>query len=266
MLIKLCVLAGTSKGNSIFLRIDEDALLIDVGITVRKIESALKEISESSLSGLKGILITHEHIDHIKGLKTLSTKYRLKSWLTFDTYKKIRPKTGPIDTEFFEIGESFNLGGIKIIAYEIHHDAVDPVAFKIIKDDFSIGILLDCGRVTPYLLDGFSNLDILIIEANHSFDKLLASDYPDYLKVRILSDKGHLSNWDTANFIKMTYPKLVFLTHISENNNSSRRVIGEIQDILEREKNVNIPFLVVVPTDKRGVLLNKKIHHIRGKK
>lgn len=257
MFVKLCVLAGTSKGNSIFLRIGNESLLIDAGMTVRKIESALKEIKESSISNLNGIIVTHEHNDHIKGLKTLSRKYNLKSWLTYGTYKKIRTKTGAIDAEFIEIGEWFNIGGIKILPYEVHHDAVDPVAFKIIKEEFKIGILLDCGRVTPFLLDGFHEMDILVIEANHSFDKLLSSDYPDYLKTRILSDKGHLSNWDVAKFILTAHPKVVILTHLSESNNSPSRAIGEIQEILEAEGFNSPPFFVLVPYNKRSTLLIK---------
>ncbi|PWI47317.1 hypothetical protein CEE45_12545 [Candidatus Heimdallarchaeota archaeon B3_Heim] len=256
MRFKLCVLAGSSKGNSIFLKIDDERFLIDVGISNRKIEKALKDINEPNPSHLTGIIITHEHSDHIKGLKTLAKKYHIKSWLTYDTYLKIRPKTGPIDTEFIEIAESFSIGSVNFVPYEIPHDAVDPVAYVITKDKLRIGILLDCGKTSTYLFDGFHNLDVLIIEANHSFDQLLSSTYSDVLKTRILSSKGHLSNWHTAEFIIKTKPKVVIVTHISESNNSAELAFSEIGDILALNTEKYNPFIVIVPSTERGAIIS----------
>ena len=180
----------------------------------------LKEIKEPQISDFQGILVTHEHSDHTKGIATLTKKYQLKSWLTFETYQKIRSKTGPIDTEFIEIAECFSIGAVEITPYEVLHDAANPVAFVLTKGELRIGILLDCGKTTPYLIDGFRDLDILVIEANHSFDQIISSDYPIYLKERILSPKGHLSNWHTGEFLTKSLPKIAIITHLSENNNS----------------------------------------------
>ncbi|MHA1994795.1 MAG: MBL fold metallo-hydrolase [Candidatus Hodarchaeales archaeon] len=260
MRFKLCVLAGSSKGNSIFLRIDDDRFLIDAGISNRKIEKALKELKEPDPSELTGILITHEHLDHTKGLKTLIKKYQVKCWVTYETYMKLRPKTGPIDTEFIEVAEPFSIGMVEFLPYEIPHDAVDPVAYVITKDNLRIGILLDCGKTSTYLFDGFRNLDVLIIEANHSFDQLLSSSYPTALKQRILSSEGHLSNWHTAEFVNEVKPKLVVVTHISENNNTPEIVLSEIEERVDFLGGNYKPFFVIVPSKEKGAVIsfNKK--------
>lgn len=257
MLLKLCVLAGSSKGNAIFIRINDDRILVDAGISARKLEKLLKEINEPDPGSLTGILITHEHQDHSKGLKTLAKKYHVKCWLTSETYTKIRPKSGPIDTEFIEILEPFKMGNINVMPFEIQHDAIDPTAYVLTKDDFRIGILLDCGKSSPFLFDNFSNLDLLIIEANHSFDKLLSSDYPDFLKQRILSSKGHLSNWTTAEFISIVKPKIVIITHISEKNNSPEIALCEIEEYLAKTGLEEWPFFVIVNPTTRSAIINK---------
>jgi phosphoribosyl 1,2-cyclic phosphodiesterase len=257
MLLKVCVLAGSSKGNSIFVRINDDRILVDAGISARRLETLLKEIKEPDPSSLTGILITHEHQDHSKGLKTLAKKYHAKCWLTYETYSKIRSKSGPIDTEFIEISEPFEIGKIEVMPFEIQHDAIDPTAYVLTYGKIRIGILLDCGTSSPYLSDNFMNLDILIIEANHSFDMLLGSSYPDSLKQRILSSKGHLSNWHTAEFISMTKPKIAILSHISEENNSPETALCEVEEYLANTGFENYPIFVIVNPTTRSVIVSK---------
>jgi phosphoribosyl 1,2-cyclic phosphodiesterase len=257
MLLKVCVFAGSSKGNAIFVRINNDRILIDAGISTKRLEKSLKEIQEPDPSFLTGILITHEHQDHSKGLKTLAKKYQLKCWLTYETYTKIRSKSGPIDTEFIEISDPFEIGNTTVTPFEIQHDAIDPTAYVLSNNNLRIGILLDCGKSSPYLFDNFRNLDILIIEANHSFDKLLSSDYPDYLKHRILSDKGHLSNWHTAEFISEVQPKIAILSHISEQNNSAEIALCEVEEYLAYSGLKKYPFFVIVNPTTRSTIITK---------
>jgi len=254
-MIKLCVLASSSKGNSTFIRMDNDTYLIDAGISVRRIERILKGINEN-LRDVSDVILTHEHNDHIAGVKTLGKRFSPKFWLTYETYQRIRNQTGAIDAEFIEVGESFNLNKFKIEPFEISHDAVNPIALLFsINEIPQIGYLCDCGYITPYLLDGFRNTRILIIEANHSFDLLLQSSYPYHLKHRILGSKGHLSNWHTAEFISKTKPEIVILGHISENNNTPEVALGEIDTVLGHKSNFNHPFFVIMPTNQRSVLV-----------
>ncbi len=257
MFLKVCVLAGSSKGNAIFVRINDDRILIDAGISTRRLEKLLKEIKEPDPSSLTGILITHEHQDHTKGLKTLAKKYHVKCWLTYETYNKIRSKSGPIDTEFIEISEQFEIGKIKVMPFEVQHDAVDPTAYVLSNGKTRIGILLDCGKSSPFLFDNFTNLDILVIEANHSFDRILSSSYSDYLKQRILSSKGHLSNWHTAEFISKVKPKIAILSHISEENNSPETALCEVEEYLANSSLEEYPLFVIVNPTTRSVVVSK---------
>ncbi|MFX0170700.1 MAG: MBL fold metallo-hydrolase [Candidatus Hodarchaeota archaeon] len=254
-MFKLCVLESSSKGNATFIRIDETRFLIDAGISAHKIERSLKEIGEN-ITDLTNVIITHEHNDHIKGIKTLSKRYQCKFWMTFEVYQKIRKKTGAIDADFIDIGESIHFNEIEIVPYEINHDAINPVAFLISRDRIPlIGYLNDCGFPSPFVLDGFRNVKILIVEANHSFDLLLRSSYPESLKYRILGSKGHLSNWHTGEFISITTPQIVILSHISEQNNDPSTALAEIESILEYKKNFNPPFFVIVPPNERCTLI-----------
>ncbi|MFX0150030.1 MAG: MBL fold metallo-hydrolase [Candidatus Hodarchaeota archaeon] len=254
-MFKLCVLESSSKGNATYVRIDDTCFLIDAGISTRKIEHSLKEIGEN-IAELTNIIITHEHNDHIKGIKTLSKRFQCKFWMTFEVYQKIRKKTGAIDADFIDIGQPFYFNEIEIIPYEIIHDAINPVAFLISRKEVPlIGYINDCGFPTPFLLDGFRKVKILIVEANHSFDLLIRSSYPESLKYRILGSKGHLSNWQTGEFISITTPQIVILSHISEQNNDPNMALAEIEFILENNKNLDTPFFVIVPPNKRSALI-----------
>ncbi|MFW9854236.1 MAG: MBL fold metallo-hydrolase [Candidatus Thorarchaeota archaeon] len=254
-MFKFCVLASTSKGNATYVRIGSVSFLIDAGISTRKIKKQLEEIGEN-IKSLDGIVVSHEHGDHIKGIKTLAKNYGLKCYLTYETYEMISKKTGPIDAEFIEVGEEFSIEGVEILPYEIPHDGVNPLGFRIsYQGDHLLGYICDCGFPSPYVLDGFRNVKTLIIEANHSFDMLLGSDYPEHLKYRLLSPRGHLSNWQAAEFIKVTQPPIAVLAHISEKNNSPEKAIEEIQFILEHESRLSSSFLVVYPPGERSVLI-----------
>jgi phosphoribosyl 1,2-cyclic phosphodiesterase len=255
--LKVCVLASSSKGNATFVRLGNDRFLIDAGISARRINKTLRDIGEKT-SKLNGVILTHEHHDHITGIKTLSRMYGLKFFSTFDTYQRIQKKVGNFDAEFIEVGEDFQLGEEALITpYEIQHDSADPVAFLIKSKDKIplVGYLSDCGRTTPFLTDGFRNVKILIIEANHSFDLLLRSSYPNFLKQRILSPKGHLSNWSAAEFINATVPQIAILFHRSEENNSPEVSIAEIEPFLSYNNEMFKPFLVIVPSEERSAII-----------
>ena len=256
-MLKVCVLASSSKGNATFVRIGNDRFLIDAGISARRINKTLRDIGEKT-SQLNGVILTHEHHDHITGIKTLSRTYGLKFFSTFDTYQRIQQKVGIFDADFIEVGEDFQLGDETLITpFEIQHDSADPVAFliKSLNKIPLVGYLNDCGRTTPYLIDGFRNVKVLIIEANHSFDLLLQSSYPDFLKHRILSPKGHLSNWSAAEFINATVPQIAILSHRSEESNTPEISLAEIEPLLSYNSEMLKPFLVIVPSKERSVII-----------
>jgi len=261
-LYKIRVLASTSKGNSTFIRINDTAFLIDVGISAKQIIKRLKDIGED-ISGVSGVIISHEHTDHTKGIKTLfKSNPHLKCWCSWDTYKKISKKTGSIDAEFIDIGEPFTLGhnSIQIIPFENSHDAADPLIFRIdVKGKPFIGYVMDCGFTNSYIIDGFQGVKVLILESNHSFDQLLRSKYPNHLKERILGRKGHLSNWASAEFLYAIKPRLVLLVHLSEENNSPQIALSEIETVLAMKGSDFQPFLVFAPNGEPCTLIKGKL-------
>jgi len=260
-LFKICVLASTSKGNSTFIRIKDTTFLIDAGISAREISKRIREIGEK-VSDLSGIIISHEHNDHIKGIKALVKHNRIKCYLSDETFVKMKNKFRNIDIELIEIGKAFNLSSssLEVIPYESSHDSIDPLVFRIDYNKIPlIGFITDCGFLNTYLIDGFRGVKILFIESNHSFDHLLRSTYPEFLKVRILGRKGHLSNWAAGEFIYEVKPQIAILGHISEENNSPEEALAEIETVLAAKERFNLPFLVVSSNSSRSPVIKGKL-------
>ena len=260
-MFKICVLASTSKGNSTFIRINKTTFLIDAGISARTITKRLREIGEDA-KDLAGLIITHEHNDHIKGVKALAKNYQVKCYLSEETFVKIKNKFKNIDVELIEIGKAFNFGSsnLKILPYESSHDSVDPLVFRISYNRIPlIGYITDCGYLNTYLIDGFRGVKILFIESNHSFDHLLQSNYPEYLKIRILGQQGHLSNWAAGEFIYETKPQIAILGHISEENNSPEEAIAEIETVLAVKENFSNIFFVICPSGSRSPVIKGEL-------
>lgn len=252
--IKLFPLASGSKGNSVFLQIGDWKVLVDCGLSRKKTIERLKIINET-LTDISGIFVTHEHGDHSKSVVTISRKDDIKVYVNEGTYDKIRKKVN-FDTEFFDTGDCINFDEIEVETYEIDHDARDPVAYLFkYKQKKIFGYLVDTGRGNPFLLDGFRGVDVLMIESNHSFDLLTQSSYPDFLKERILSNKGHLSNNQALEIIDEIKPKIAILGHLSEDNNE----IGEVYAELEfKEYDFRETFFVIIPTDEMGKIIKWK--------
>lgn len=260
-MFKVCVLGSTSKGNSTFIKINTTSFLIDAGISARVISKRIREIGEN-VSDLAGIIITHEHNDHIKGIKALAKNNRINCYLSDETFGKMKNKLKNIDIELIEIGKSFSLNSsnLEIIPYESSHDSVDPLVFRIDYHQIPlIGYITDCGFLNTYLIDGFRGVKILFIESNHSFDHLLQSSYPEFLKVRILGRKGHLSNWAAGEFIYEVKPQIAILGHISEENNSPEEALAEIETVLAVKERFNLPFLVISPNGSRSTVIKGKL-------
>lgn len=225
-MMQMCSIASGSSGNSIYVGTSQVHLLVDCGISGKRIEQGLESCGIHA-SDLDGILITHEHIDHISGLGVMSRRYGKPVYATPGTIQAIRQvaSLGKLDkAEFIEIkpDEPFTIGDVVVCPTHIYHDAAEPVAYRFDEDGKSIGILTDSGTYDKTIVDNMHGLDVLLLEANHDVHMLQAGGYPYYLKQRILSDYGHLSNDISANLLnellsdKMKY---VVLGHLSRENN-----------------------------------------------
>lgn len=220
------ILASGSTGNSFYLETKQKKILVDAGLTGKKITSLLAEINRKP-DDLDAIFITHEHSDHVKGVGVLARKYHLdvyaneKTWAIMDSKNLI----GKIDVEHrfeFEKGNTLTLGDIDVESFGVSHDAVDPQFYRFMKDGKSFVMLTDTGYVSDRLSSLIENADGYLIESNHDIEILRSGSYPWHLKQRILSDKGHLSNEDSAQTMIQTIgnkTKRIYLGHLSKENN-----------------------------------------------
>ncbi len=224
--MQICSIASGSSGNCIYVGSDNTHLIVDAGISGRRIEEGLNSLGLKP-EELSGILITHEHSDHISGLGVLARRYGLPMYGTAGTINAIRDikSLGSIPEELFKVIEAdkpFDVNDLTVNPVRISHDAADPVAYRIGNGNKAIGVLSDLGKYTDYTVDSFLGVDAMLLEANHDVNMLQVGKYPYQLKCRILSDKGHLSNETSGRLLnRLLHDKLkaVFLGHLSHENN-----------------------------------------------
>ncbi len=219
-------IASGSSGNCIYVGSERTKLLIDAGVSAKRITQGLETLS-LTCKDIAGILITHEHSDHTKALGVLARKYQIPMYATFRTIQSLKEMSslGEYDTTLYQSvipDEPFQIGDIEIEANRIWHDAADPVCYHFQHQNKKISIVTDLGNYNPYLLDKLKKSDLMLIEANHDVNMLEVGPYPYALKKRILSDHGHLSNELSGEFITKLlheHVKGIVLGHLSKENN-----------------------------------------------
>lgn len=240
MALKFCSLSSGSSGNCYLVGSDQTFLLIDAGITCKKIVDSLSCLNINP-EMLSGILITHEHIDHVKGAELLSRKYGLPLFCnekTGEALLKGMKKTDQISLHCFQNLRPFSLGNIEILPFPVCHDAADTVGFSLYCGNQQISMATDTGCITDAVVKELSGADLLILEANHDVDMLKMGKYPWFLKQRILGNHGHLSNEDAGQTIAKLntyYPKQrqILLAHLSRENNFPEMAFETVKNVLE---------------------------------
>lgn len=223
-MLNFCSLYSGSSGNSLFVETSHTKLLIDAGVSSKKIENALLDINVDPLS-LDGILVTHEHSDHVQGLGTFSKKFNLPVFVnqeTLDAMPKQRDKIANNNIKTFKISDKFSVGDLDIKPFSIPHDAVNPCGFNIWKDDKKISIATDIGHMTNNILKQLEESLFIMLEANYDPEVLRCSSYPFTLKSRIAGPTGHLSNeiaGKTISYLLKSGLKNAMLGHLSKESN-----------------------------------------------
>ncbi len=223
-MFRFCSLYSGSSGNSLFVQTENTNILIDAGESAKKIVEALSSISVSPES-LDAILVTHEHIDHVKSIGTLSSKYNIPVYATEKTWKAMPKQSEKINSsykKFFCANKNFSIGDLMLKPFSIPHDAADPCAFNISYNNHNLSIATDLGHITPDIENNLSNSSFILLESNYDPDVLKCSKYPYYLKQRIAGDCGHLSNIEAGKLISNLSQKnltSVMLGHLSKENN-----------------------------------------------
>ena len=222
----MCSIASGSSGNCIYVGSDNHHILIDAGISGKRVEAGLREL-ELSGKDIDGILLTHEHSDHMKGLGVMSRKYHLPIYATRGTIEAIQEmaSVGRMPEGLFheiQEDEEFQIKDLTVRPFHISHDAAQPVGYRLNCKEQSVGIATDMGTYDDYTVRNLQKLDALLLEANHDVRMLQVGSYPYYLKRRILGNQGHLSNENAGQLLcRLLHDRLkaVFLGHLSKENN-----------------------------------------------
>lgn len=224
--MRLCSIASGSSGNCVYVGSDATHLLLDVGISAKRTEAGLKELG-LKMGDIDGIFITHEHADHINGLGVLARKYGVPIYGTKGTIDAVRQtrSLGDVDNTLFryiKADEKYTVKDVSVYPIRTSHDAAEPVAYRISHDGQKIAVITDLGCYNDYTVECLKDLDVLYLEANHDVHMLQAGPYPYYLKQRILSEKGHLSNESSGKLLSRLLHddmKAIVLGHLSKENN-----------------------------------------------
>lgn len=224
--MKLCSIASGSSGNCTFVSSDKTKLMIDAGLSGKKIETGLETIGVNP-EELKALFITHEHIDHVQGVGVLARRYNLPVYGTAETIcsmLKIK-SVGRIPEHllnYVKADEGFYVDDIYVEPFAISHDSSNPVCYTFTSEGRKVAMATDLGKYDDYIISKLKGAEAILLEANHDVNMLMVGGYPYYLKQRILGDRGHLSNEHSASLIRELMNEKVqhiTLAHLSDENN-----------------------------------------------
>jgi len=233
--MQLHILASGSTGNAVLIELGGRKLLIDAGISARRIEHGLNDVG-IQLADLDGVLITHEHSDHVKGIPVLVKRHNLPIYARSATWEAL-PGNDKIPRECRrELRDSLDFGPVKVVPFATSHDAADPVGFCFYYQNIKWVLATDLGIVTRTVAQALANADVAVLESNHDVEMLRVGPYPAFLKQRIKGKQGHLSNHDAGQIlahIPRQRVMQVFLAHLSQHNNHPRLAEKTVSQVLQ---------------------------------
>jgi phosphoribosyl 1,2-cyclic phosphodiesterase len=244
MKLNFCSLSSGSSGNCYYIGNEFHGILIDAGISASSVRKFLKDI-DISIQTIMGILVTHNHIDHIRGLEVLTRKNSVPVFTTNKIWESILTPHKKISRDCIReipMQQKFNLAGFDIEAFPVSHDAPETIGFQICAGDKKITIATDLGHICQTSAPYIKEANLLVIESNYDEEMLENGSYPYYLKTRIRSDHGHLGNHQTSGFLAdMVSDNLshLCLAHLSKNNNTPERALETLQRIFS-ERGINL--------------------------
>ncbi|MBB3048062.1 phosphoribosyl 1,2-cyclic phosphodiesterase [Litorivivens lipolytica] len=235
--MRFASLGSGSRGNGTLVESNNTCLLIDCGFTIKDTERRLARLGRR-VDELNGILVTHEHSDHIKGVGPLARKYNLPVFASHGTALYEGLGNVAVLNEVNTHG-TFTVGDIEVSAVAVPHDAREPCQYVFAHRDRRLGLLTDLGSITPFVVEQYRQCDALVLEFNHDIDMLAMGPYPPSLKRRVGGDWGHLNNRQAAQLLSMVEQarlQHVVMAHISEKNNTVALAEAALQTVLERSE------------------------------
>ena len=261
-MLNFCRLYSGSSGNSLLVSIEKTNILIDAGVSSKKIESALTGLNVDPYK-LDGILITHEHSDHIQGLGTFAKKFNLPVYVnqkTLDAMPKQKEKISEKNINLIKIEEKFEINDLKIKPFAIPHDAANPCGFCIFKDNKKMSIATDIGHMTNGILKNLEDSLFVLLESNYDPEVLMYSKYPYPLKNRIRGPIGHLSNQDAGKTISCLLHsglKQAMLGHLSKESNFPELAYKTVvENLIANSYDENSLNLYVAKRDEQSKIIN----------
>lgn len=231
--MRYCSLGSGSKGNATVVEYGRTRVLVDCGFSLRATEQRLAAAGLNARQ-LSAILVTHEHSDHINGVQRLARRYQLPVYMTPGTGRAIAD--ADLSYERIQLDCGFTIGDLQVLPVAVPHDAREPCQFIFDNGQHRFGILTDVGTITPWIIERYSGLDGLFLEANYDPQMLAEGPYPPSLRARVAGDLGHLSNQQAAGLLQAidrTKLKHVAIAHISEKNNRPDLAMGELSRALQ---------------------------------
>lgn len=261
-MLNFCSLYSGSSGNSLFVQTENTNLLIDAGVSCKKIENALYDLNINP-NEIDGILVTHEHTDHVQGLGTLSKKFDLPVFVnseTLDAMPKQKDKISEKNIKDFKINNKFSINDLEINPFSIPHDAANPCGFNISKDSKKISIATDIGHMNTNILKQLEESLFILLESNYDPEVLKYSSYPFVLKSRIAGPTGHLSNelaGKTISHLLNSGLKKAMLGHLSKESNFPELAYKTVvEELMENNYDENSISLSVASRDLHSPLLS----------
>jgi phosphoribosyl 1,2-cyclic phosphodiesterase len=236
--MRFCSLFSGSSGNCIYLEYKDTKILIDSGVSGKKIAASLASLDVDAQK-LNAILVTHEHRDHIASVGIVSRKFKAPVYANVSTWKAMEPSVGKLAEgciQIFETGSKFAVGDIVVEPFSVSHDASDTVAYNFYCDDEKVTLMTDVGCITQNILDRISDTRYILLEANHDLEMLRSGSYPAYLKKRIMSNQGHLSNVVAGRLLAYLVKQRtehVMLGHLSLENNTPQKAYDTVHAVLQ---------------------------------
>lgn len=210
-----------SNGNCFYIGNDEEAVLVDVGLSCKETEIRMLRLG-LSMAKVKAIFISHEHSDHVRGLTIIAKKYQLPIYITPPTLQNSKQQIPSHLVQSFVAYSPIMVGNLQITAFPKFHDAAEPHSFTIACKGITVGVFTDIGSNCQHVIDNFKLCDAVFLEANYDEEMLEKGNYPYYLKNRIRGDYGHLSNQQALDLFtnhKPDFMRLLLLSHLSKDNN-----------------------------------------------
>jgi phosphoribosyl 1,2-cyclic phosphodiesterase len=245
MSIRICLLGSGSKGNSTLLATEKTRLLIDAGLSRKETYARLAAVGEPA-DRCDALVISHEHIDHIRGLRLLALDLKMPVYISPATRDALRWDSKIGGVEHFTPGQKFIVGDIEITPFSVPHDAVEPVAFTFQTQGIKIGVVTDLGCIPEVVKQRVLGCHLLAFESNHDLEMLKVGPYPWHVKQRVMSRHGHLSNNATASFLMEDFDgaaQVLVLAHLSLINNHPEIARLSAQQALDGRTRGNRPEL-----------------------